>query len=170
MHPRLRRRQPARRTDRKTQPRSLSVGSSPTRPLDSARCSWWSDVSCRRESRCCSPHLPSTTKSSTPVTVTVCVVVPVHRCEHQRRRATRSLPAVLVELLTPIVTFAVGCDVSFTVNVAVPARLRRRQPARRAHREPCRVVVRCSSPIRRARIQPVVAAGSALVAAAVTIE
>jgi hypothetical protein len=61
---------------------------------------------------------PSTSASSAPVTVTVCGV-----CQFafvKIRLAGRTVPSVVSLELRAIVTLAVGCVVSTTVNVAVP--------------------------------------------------
>ena len=58
------------------------------------------------------------TKSSTPVTVTVCGVFQLPDVNVTLDGLT--VPSAVFELLRPTVTFAVGCDVSTTVNVAVP--------------------------------------------------
>ena len=62
--------------------------------------------------------LPSTTKSSTPVRVTVCALFQFADVNVTDDGAT--VPSAVFELLNPIVTFAVGWLVSTTVNVAVP--------------------------------------------------
>ena len=63
------------------------------------------------------PTAPSTRKSSTPVTVTVCGVfqLPLVNVTEDG-----TVPSAVFELVRPIVTFAVGCEVSTTVNVAAP--------------------------------------------------
>ena len=61
---------------------------------------------------------PSTRKSSTPVTVTVCGVFQLPLVNVTEDGLT--VPSAVFELLNPIVTFAVGCDVSTTLKVAVP--------------------------------------------------
>ena len=62
--------------------------------------------------------LPSTMKSSTPVTVTVCALFQFADVNVTGDGAT--VPSAVFELLNPTVTLAVGCEVSTTVNVAVP--------------------------------------------------
>ena len=61
---------------------------------------------------------PSSRLSSTPVTVTVCVVFQFTDVNVSDDGAT--VPSAVLLELRPIVTFAVGCAVSTTVNVAVP--------------------------------------------------
>src|SRR4051812_37434813 len=62
--------------------------------------------------------LPSSRLSSTPVTVTVCGVLQL--AEVKVNDAGETVPSVVSLELRPIVTLAVGFDVSTTVNVAVP--------------------------------------------------
>ena len=57
-------------------------------------------------------------KSSTPVTVTVCGVFQLPLVNATDDGPT--VPSAVFELLSPIVTLAVGCDVRTTVNVAAP--------------------------------------------------
>ena len=96
---------------------------------------------------------PSTRTSSTPVTVTVCGVFQFPLVNVTDDGLT--VPSVMSFDESPTVTFAVGCDVSTTVNVAVPPAFGRRQPARRRHRDASRIVIG----VRHrhvSRIQPVV--------------
>ena len=62
--------------------------------------------------------LPSATASLTPVTVTVCGVFQF--ASVKVRLAGLTVPSVVLFELTPIVTFAVGCEFRTTLNVAVP--------------------------------------------------
>ena len=62
--------------------------------------------------------LPSSRKSSTPVTVTVCAVFQFAVVNVSD--AGETVPSVASLELSAVLTFAVGCAVSTTVNVAVP--------------------------------------------------
>ena len=62
--------------------------------------------------------LPSASASFTPVTVTVCGVSQFALVNV--RLAGLTVPSVVSFELRPIVTFAVGCVFSTTLNVAVP--------------------------------------------------
>src|SRR2546427_654271 len=62
--------------------------------------------------------LPSWTRSSTPVTVTVCATFQFAVVNVSE--AGDTVPSVRSELVNPTVTFAVGWLVRTTVNVAVP--------------------------------------------------
>ena len=62
---------------------------------------------------------PSSWKSLTPVTVTVCGVFQFALVKVRLAGLDRRPRAVLLEL-SPIVTSAVGCEFRTTVNVAVP--------------------------------------------------
>ena len=70
--------------------------------------------------------VPSSTASSTPVTVTVCAVfqLPVVKVRVVEAAGAPppadTRPSVVSRLVTVTVTAAVGCDRSTTVNVAVP--------------------------------------------------
>ncbi len=62
--------------------------------------------------------LPSATLSSTPVSVTVCATFQFAAVN--TRLAGRAVPSAGFEDDSGIVTFATGCELSLTVNVAVP--------------------------------------------------
>ena len=61
---------------------------------------------------------PSSTKSSTPVSVTVWAVFQL--AELNVRLAGETVPSAVLLDERPIVTFAFGCELSTTVKVAVP--------------------------------------------------
>jgi hypothetical protein len=61
---------------------------------------------------------PSSTKSFTPVTVTVCATLQF--ADVNVRLAAETVPSVVLLLLSPTLTFAVGWLANTTVNVAVP--------------------------------------------------
>ena len=62
--------------------------------------------------------LPSATRSSTPVTVTVCVVLQL--AAPKVTLVGETVPSKILLLLRPIITSAVGSLLSLIVKVAVP--------------------------------------------------